>query len=289
MLTQSVNVRKKRQQLVLNLLAYGIMLVMLFPAVWVVLTAIRPNSEINASPVIWLPREITFEAFVNMFGGNADMQSQAPIPQYALNSVIVAVGSTLFAVTLGTAAGYAFARFRFRGHMPLFLGLMLSRAVPGIALGLPLFILFSSLGLLNKLTTLIIINVALNIPFTVWLMDGFFRTIPPDLDESAYIDGASHWQAFWLIDLPLARAGMAGAAVFAFLASWNEFQIVSVISRSPEGKTFTVGLLGFIQTFTSDWRGMAALSALMMIPALIFVALAQRNMMRGLTFGAVKG
>ena len=170
-----------------------------------------------------------------------------------------------------------------------FLGMMLARAVPGIALGLPLFVLFSSLGLLNQLSTLIIINVALNIPFTAWLMDGFFRTIPADLDESAYIDGASHWQAFWMINLPLARSGMAAAAVFAFLASWNEFQIVSVISRSPEGKTFTIGLLGFIQTFTSDWRGMAALSSLMMIPALIFVALAQRNMMRGLTFGAVKG
>lgn len=289
MLTSSVNPRKKRQQFLLNALAYLIMAAMMFPAVWVVFTAIRPNSEINAVPVVWIPRELTLDAFVNMFGGNPDMLSQAPIPRYALNSIIVATGSTIFAVTLGTAGGYAFARFRFRGHSSLFLGLMLSRAVPGIALGLPLFILFSSIGLLNQLTTLILINTALNVPFTVWLMDGFFRTIPSDLDESAYIDGASHWQAFWLIDLPLARSGMTAAAVFAFLASWNEFQIVSVISRSPEGKTFTIGLLSFIQTFTSDWRGMAALSALMMIPALIFVAVAQRNMMRGLTFGAVKG
>jgi multiple sugar transport system permease protein len=285
----SVSRHKKRQQLFLNLLAYAIMLIMLFPAVWVAFTAIRPYSEINAVPVVWIPRQITFEAFVNMFGGNPELVTQAPIPRYALNSIIVATGSTLFALALGTAAGYAFSRFRFRGHNLIFLGLMLSRAIPGIALGLPLFMLFSALGLLNQLTTLILINVALNIPFTTWLMDGFFRTIPADLDESAYIDGASYWQAFWRIDLPLARSGMAAAAVFAFLASWNEFQIVSVISRSPEGKTFTIGLLSFIQTFTSDWRGMAALSALMMIPAIIFVAFAQRNMMRGLTFGAVKG
>jgi multiple sugar transport system permease protein len=285
----SVNSRKRFNQALLNLLAWVIVLVTLFPAVWVVLTAIRPYSEINAVPVVWIPREITFEAYVNMFGGNPDMVTQAPIGRYALNSIIVALFSTIFAVALGTAAGYAFSRFRFRGHTTIFLGMMLARAIPGIALGLPLFVLFSRLGMLNQLSTLIIINVALNIPFTAWLMDGFFRTIPADLDESAYIDGASHWQAFWLINLPLARSGMAAAAVFAFLASWNEFQIVSIISRSPEGKTFTVGLLGFIQTFTSDWRGMAALSALMMIPALIFVVLAQRHMVRGLTFGAVKG
>jgi multiple sugar transport system permease protein len=280
---------KRLQQRFLNALAWFFVLAMLFPAIWLALTAVRPNSEVNAYPIVWIPRQITLEAYVNMFGGNPEMVTQAPIPRYALNSIIVAAGSTVLALIFGTAAGYAFSRFRFRGHNALFLGLMLSRAVPGIALGLPLFVLFSSLGLLNQLSTLIIINVALNIPFTAWLMDGFFRTIPVDLDESAYIDGASHWQAFWIINLPLARSGIAAAAVFAFLASWNEFQIVSVISRSPAGKTFTVGLLGFIQTFTSDWRGMAALSALMMIPALIFVALAQRNMMRGLTFGAVKG
>jgi multiple sugar transport system permease protein len=280
---------KRLQQNLFNALAWVIILAMLFPAIWLALTAVRPNSEVNAYPIVWIPRQLTLEAYVNMFGGNPEMVTQAPIPLYALNSIIVALASTTIALVFGTAAGYAFSRFRFRGHNVLFLGLILSRAIPGIALGLPLFVLFSRLGLLNQLSTLILINVALNIPFTAWLMDGFFRTIPADLDESAYIDGASHWQAFWMINLPLARSGMAAAAVFAFLASWNEFQIVSVISRSPEGKTFTVGLLSFIQTFTSDWRGMAALSALMMIPALIFVALAQRHMIRGLTFGAVKG
>jgi multiple sugar transport system permease protein len=285
----SVNPHKRRTQLGLNALAWVIMLLMLFPAVWVIFTSIRPYSEINKSPTVWIPQEITFESFSNMFGMSEEMVSQAPVGQYAANSIIVAVVTTLITLALGTAAGYAFSRFRFRGHQAIFLLIILSRAVPGIALGLPLFMLFSSIGLLNSLTGLIIINIALNIPFTIWLMDGFFRTIPYDLDESAYIDGASHWQAFWLIDLPLARSGMAAAAVFAFLATWNEFQIVSLLSRSPEGKTFTVGLLGFMQTFTSDWRGMAALSVLMMIPALLFVALAQRNMVRGLTFGAVKG
>lgn len=285
----SVNPNKRFQQTLLNVGAWVILLALLFPAVWVVLTSIRPYSEINKSPTVWIPQEITLEAYGNMFGMNPEIVSQAPIGRYALNSIIVALGSTALSLALGTAAGYAFSRFRFRGHTTLFLAIILSRAIPGIALGLPLFILFSNLGLVNSLPGLIVVNVALNVPFTIWLMDGFFRNIPVDLDEAAYIDGASFWQAFWLIDLPLARSGMAAAAVFAFLASWNEFQIVNLLSRSPEGKTFTVGLLGFIQQFTSDWRGMAALSTLMMIPAILFVALTQRNLVRGLTFGAVKG
>ena len=104
------------------------MLVMLFPAVWVVLTSFRQYSEINANPTVWIPREITFDAYINMFGGNPEMVTQAPIPRYALNAIIVALFSTTFAVVLGTAAGYAFSRFKFRGHSTLFLGMMLARA-----------------------------------------------------------------------------------------------------------------------------------------------------------------
>ncbi|MEZ4671707.1 MAG: carbohydrate ABC transporter permease [Anaerolineae bacterium] len=188
----SVSPRKRQQQIFLNILAWVIMLLLLFPAVWVVFTSMRPYSEINKSPTIWIPQEITFESYANMFGLSPEMVSQAPIGLYAANSIIVAVVVTILSLALGTAAGYAFSRFRFRGHNTVFLLIILSRAVPGIALGLPLFILFSSLGLLNQLSGLIIINIALNIPFTIWLMDGFFRTIPVDLDESAYIDGASH-------------------------------------------------------------------------------------------------
>ena len=130
---------------------------------------------------------------------------------------------------------------------------------------------------------------AINIPFTIWLMDGFFRQIPYDLTEAAYIDGCGYWKAFWRIDLPLAMPGLATAAIFAFLASWNEFQIVNVLARSNEARTFPPGLFAFTEQFTIDWRGMCSMSVLMMVPAIIFVILTQRNLVRGLTFGAVKG
>ena len=166
---------------------------------------------------------------------------------------------------------------------------MLSRAVPGVALSLPLFLLFNRVGLTNNVLGLAFVYVAVNIPFTAWLMDGFFRQIPTELTESAYIDGCGHWSAFWRIELPLSLPGLATAAIFAFLAAWNEFQIVSVLARNNAAKTFPPGLFAFTEQFTVDWRGMAAMSVIMMVPAVIFVILVQRNLVSGLTFGAVKG
>jgi multiple sugar transport system permease protein len=166
---------------------------------------------------------------------------------------------------------------------------MLSRAVPGIALGLPLFVVFAKLGWLDRPWALAVAYVALNIPFTVWLLDVFFRDIPAELGDAAEVDGAGPWQSFWHIYLPLARPGLAAAAIFAFLAAWNEYQLAVVITRTVASKTFPVGLFDFTQQFTSDWRGMAAMSVVMMIPAILFVLAVQRHLLRGLTLGATKG
>jgi multiple sugar transport system permease protein len=136
---------------------------------------------------------------------------------------------------------------------------------------------------------MIIIYVALNIPFTAWLMDGFFRAIPAELDEAAMIDGCSRWVAFLRVDLPLALPGVAAAGIFAFLTSWNEFALASVITRTPASRTFPPALFEFTGSFVSDWRGMCAMSVMMLIPAIIFVALVQRHLMAGLTMGAMKG
>lgn len=117
---------------------------------------------------------------------------------------------------------------------------------------------------------------------------GIFKDIPSTLDEAAQIDGCSRWQAFLRIDLPLALPGLAASGIFAFLTSWNEFQIASVITRTPLSKTFPVGLYDFTQEFTIDWRGMCAMSVIMLIPAIFFVLLTQKQLIKGLTFGAVK-
>ncbi|MBL8130415.1 MAG: carbohydrate ABC transporter permease [Anaerolineae bacterium] len=289
MYNANVGKHRKRNQIIINIAGWGVLLLLAIPAFWIMLTAFRPNNEVNTSPIVWIPRRLTFEAYTNMFGLNPDVQQRVAVEDYMRNSFTAAITSTVVAVTIGTLAGYAFARFRFRFHTAAFLGIMLSRAVPGVALSLPLFILFNNAKLTDNIWGLALVYIAVNIPFATWLMDGFFRQVPKDLTEAAYIDGCGHWSAFWRVELPLTLPGLASAAIFAFLAAWNEFQIVSVLARSNSSKTFPPGLFAFTEQFTVDWRGMAAMSVLMMIPAIVFVILVQRNLVSGLTFGAIKG
>jgi multiple sugar transport system permease protein len=272
-----------------NWLALTVLFVAALPAVWIIVTAFRPNLEVNASPPVWIPRELTLEAFETLFGLNPDRASGVPVMSYLVNSILVAFMAMALSVPIGTAAGYAFSRFDFVGSRVLLLVLLLTRAVPGIALSLPLFLLMRNVGFVDTIHGLAFVYMALNIPFTAWLMDGFFRRIPRELDDAAYVDGASHWQTFWKVDLPLALPGLGAASVFAFLAAWNEYQIASILTKTPAAKTFPVGLSDFTGQFLVDWRGMAAMSVLMMIPAILFVLAMQRSLTKGLTFGAVKG
>ena len=170
------------------------------------------------------------------------------------------------------AGGYAFARFRFMAKSSIFLGLMLTRTVPGIALSLPLFFVYSRLGVIDTHFGLTLAYVALNVPFAIWL-----------------IDGCTRWQAFSQVEFPLAGPGIASAGIFAFLTSWNEFALASQLTRSVNSKTLPVGLLDYTAEFTIDWRGMCPLAVIMIVPALVLTFVVQKRLVSGLTSGAVKG
>lgn len=263
------------------------MAIICLPGLWIVLSSLRPTVEIMAKPPVWIPREISFDAYVAMFSGVG--QGGIPVIEYFRNSVIISVTSTIIALAVGMAGGYAFARYRFRGKTAIFLGFMLTRTVPGIALSLPLFFVYARLGIIDTHFGMILAYVALNVPFTVWLIDGFFRQVPRDLAEAAQIDGCTRWQAFWQVEFPLARPGIASAGIFAFLISWNEFALASQLTRSTGSKTLPVGLLDYTAEFTIDWRGMCALAVVMIIPALTLTFIVQKHLVSGLTSGAVKG
>ncbi|HEU4986604.1 MAG TPA: carbohydrate ABC transporter permease [Rhizobiaceae bacterium] len=263
------------------------MLVICLPGIWIVVSSLRPTVEIMAKPPVWIPRQLSFDAYVAMFSGIG--QGGIPVIDYFRNSLIISVTSTLIALAIGMAGGYAFARYRFRAKSSLFLGLMLTRTVPGIALSLPLFFVYARLGIIDTHFGLILAYVALNVPFTIWLIDGFFRQVPKDLAEAAQIDGCTRWQAFWQVEFPLARPGIASAGIFAFLTSWNEFALASQLTRSTDSKTLPVGLLDYTAEFTIDWRGMCALAVVMIIPALTLTFIVQKHLVSGLMSGAVKG
>ncbi len=280
--------KKRLRAAGLWLTTFLLMVIMCVPGLWVVLSAFRPNREILAKPPIWVPEVMTLNNFGKIFGFGAE-QVAIPVLSYFWNSMVIAVTSTVLALIIGMAGGYAFARFRFRFKNAWFLGLMLFRAVPGIALSLPVFMLWSRLGLIDTQMGLIIVYVSLNVPFTIWLIDGFFRQIPMSLSEAAQVDGCTRWQAFWKIEFPLARSGIAAAGVFAFLTSWNEFALASQLTRSTDSKTLPVGLMDFTAQFTIDWAGMCAMAVIIIVPALILTFLVQKHLIAGLTFGGVKG
>ncbi|MGB3814500.1 MAG: carbohydrate ABC transporter permease [Shinella sp.] len=263
------------------------MAIICLPGLWIVLASFRPTVEIMAKPPVWIPQELSFDAYVAMFSGVG--QGGIPVIEYFRNSLIISVTSTAIALAIGMAGGYAFARFRFKAKSSIFLGLMLTRTVPGIALSLPLFFVYSKLGVIDTHFGLIMAYVALNVPFTIWLIDGFFRQVPKDLAEAAQIDGCTRWQAFWQVEFPLAGPGIASAGIFAFLTSWNEFALASQLTRSVTSKTLPVGLLDYTSEFTIDWRGMCALAVIMIIPALVLTFIVQKHLVSGLTSGAVKG
>ena len=263
-----------------------IMAVICIPGLWIVLNSFRPTVEIMAKPPVWNPT-FTLDHYRAMFGGAGE--GGVPVFLYFRNSLIVSVTSTAIAILIGMGGGYAFARYRFAFKNSYFVGLMLFRAVPGVALSLPLFIVFARVGLIDTHFGLILVYVAMNVPFTIWLTDGFFRQIPKELHEAAEIDGCTRWQAFWRVEFPVARSGVASAAIFAFLTSWNEFALASQLTRSVGSKTMPVGLLDFTAEFTINWGGMCALAVLMILPALILTFIVQKHLIAGLTFGGVKG
>jgi multiple sugar transport system permease protein len=263
------------------------MLILVAPGAWVVLTAFRPNIEVLARPAVWIPQNPTLDNFARLFGFSSQQQG-LPVLQYFTNSLVISLTSTVVAVLIGMAGGYAFARFKFKGKGTMFLAFMLSRTVPGVALSLPLFIIWSRIGLIDSSWGLILVYLAVNIPFTIWLTDGFFRQIPQELSEAAQIDGCTRWQAFWTIEFPLARSGLASAGIFAFLTAWNEYALASQLTRTTASKTMPVGLMDFTAQFTVDWTGMSAMAVLIIIPALVLTFIVQKHLIAGLTFGGVK-
>lgn len=264
-----------------------ILIIFIVPTFWMVQTSFRVGKEINSFPPVWWPQELTLSSYTKLFGGSHE-ESTIPFGDYFRNSMVATVVSCAVALTLGTMAGYAFTRHEFKGKRNLFLAIILMRAIPGLALGMPLLVMFKWVRLVNNVWGLILVYTMVNVPFITWLMEGFFKDIPPDLAEAALIDGCSRLQALLKVDLPIAAPGVAASTIFAFLLSWNEFAIALILTRTPASRTLPVGLFDFVGEFFIDWGGMSAAGTIILIPVVILTFLVQRWIARGLTFGALK-
>jgi multiple sugar transport system permease protein len=252
----------------------------LIPLLWAVLTSFKyPADAFTIPPTIFF--EPTLEYHRQVWFENDFFR-------YLVNSLIVSAGVVLISVPSGSLAAYALSRIPRRSAGPILNVLFTIRMFPHMLLAIPFFVMGTFLNLIDTYPILILALVAINQPFTIWLMYGFFQDIPRDLDEAAAIDGCNAWQAFRIIILPLARPGMTVAALFSLLMSYNEF-LFALVLTGVKTKTLPVAIASFGGEDISLWSVSAAGAVGIMLPIVIIMLLLQRNLVRGLTAGAVKG
>jgi len=251
----------------------------LVPFLWLMMTAFKERTDI-LSPVPTLLFTPTWSNFREAFiVGEFD--------RYLMNSMMVASGSVAICLVVGLPAAYAFSRFRVFGEKHLFFYVLTTRMAPGIAIVLPLYMFFQTIGILGTVWAVMIAHTTFNLALVIYLMRNFFEDIPKALDEAAIIDGASEWQVFWRIVLPLARPGISVTAVLLFLFSWNEFLFALMIGGA-HAQTLPAGFPGLVTPLGTYWGQLAAVSVVVSLPVLILVWFMQKHLARGLTFGAVR-
>jgi multiple sugar transport system permease protein len=251
----------------------------LVPFLWLVMTAFKERTAI-LSPVLQLGFTPTWSNFYDAFVTGEFDRSLA-------NSLIVASGSVAICMAVGVPAAYAFSRFRIFGEKHLYFYVLTTRMAPAIAMVLPLYMFFQSLGLLGTVWGVMVAHTTFNLALVIYLMRNFFDDIPRALDEAALIDGATEWHVFQHVVLPLARPGMAVTTVLAFLFSWNEFLFAMMIGGTT-AQTLPAGFPGLVTPLGTYWGQLAAVSVVVSIPVLLLVWMVQRHLARGLTFGAVR-
>jgi multiple sugar transport system permease protein len=256
----------------------------LVPVYWMLTISLKTDAEQFAQPPRWLAFTPTLahyrEAFfVRSFG------------KYLVTSAVVTALSTACAMTLGTLAAYALARFRWprrRGER-LSLWILSTRMFPPIVTAVPVFMLMRDLRLLNTLAALVVVYTGFNLPFVVWMMRGFFREVPRELEEAALVDGDTRLGALRRVLLPLVAPGLAATSVFCLIATWNEFLFALVLTQTDASMTLPVGIAGLVTQYEIRWGAMSAAAVVAMTPILVFALAAQRYLVRGLSLGAVKG
>ncbi|MCC6178880.1 MAG: carbohydrate ABC transporter permease [Chloroflexi bacterium] len=253
-----------------------------FPLFWMIASSLKPRNELYAFPPTFLPHTYTLSNYVELLFGTS-------FTTYFKNSLIVAVGSTLLSMVVGSLGGYSLSRFRYPGFKSFARLTLLAYMLPSIMLVIPLYVTMSDYGLVDTLESLIITNTTFTLPFALWLLRAYFSTIPVELEEAAMIDGATRMQALLKIVVPLGIPGVVATSIFAFTNSWNEFLYALVFIHSDSLRTLPPGMGTFIKMDSVyQWGVLMAASVLITVPVLIFYAVVQRNLVVGLTEGGVK-
>jgi N,N'-diacetylchitobiose transport system permease protein len=265
-----------------NLLGLLVLAVMVFPVYWMVATAFKPGQQILSYTPHWIPRPPTLSNF-------RDAINQPFFWDAVRNSLIVVTTVVALSVVLAFLASLALAKFHFYGRKAFIVLILGVQMVPLAALIIPLYIMMSRLGQVDKLTGVIAMYLTFVLPFTVWTMRGFLLGIPKELEEAAMVDGATRFGAFVRVLLPLVGPGLVATSIFAFIQAWNEFLIAYVFLHTPEKQTLMVWLASFTTLRGTNWGPLMAGATLCALPVVFFFLLVQRRIAFGLTAGAVRG
>jgi N,N'-diacetylchitobiose transport system permease protein len=274
--------RQRLHRLGWNIVGTVVLFVMVFPVYWMVATAFKPGQKILSYTPQWIPTHPTLSNF-------HDAVHQPFFWDAVKNSLIVVTAVVGLSVVLAFLAALALAKFHFYGRKAFIVLILGVQMVPLAALIIPLYILMSRLGQVDKLTGVIAMYLTFVLPFTVWTMRGFLLGIPKELEEAAMVDGATRFGAFVRVLLPLVGPGLVATSVFAFIQAWNEFIIAYVFLHTPQKQTLMVWLASFTTLRGTDWGPLMAGATLCALPVVVFFLLVQRRIAFGLTAGAVRG
>jgi len=255
-----------------------------FPVLWILSTSFKRRQDVFSTVISLLPPHFTFDNYKYLLTFDNSL-----FLVWLKNSALIALFTTIWGVFLAATCAYAFSRFRFKGSKLFMRLFLLSQMFPGVILIVPLYNLMSKLGLLNQYPGLILAYSTVALPFCVFMLKGFFDTIPIELEEAAMTDGLTPWGTFYRIVLPLSLPGIAVTAFFSFITAWNEFMFALTFMTDQKLYTLPVGLRTFVFEFRTDWHWMSAGAIIITVPVLIFFLYAQKHLVSGMTAGGVKG
>jgi len=285
-----MSMRKFSRKLVLSLMTLPVFFLIFFPILWLFSASLSNQVELFTVPIHWIPQHPTLQNYMDIFFPS---QAASSVPRTfavaLLNSIKIASAVTVICIFIGSLAAYALVRIPFGWNRGVQLSIMAIRMIPEVSLILPLFILASSLQLINKPIVLIVTYMSFALPYTIWLMTAYFATVPVELEDAARLDGCSRLGILFRVVMPISVPGLVSTAMFVFLLAWDEFFYALIFTSTLAAKTVPVAIAEFVGRYVVNVNGMMAGGILAAIPPVLVALLFQRYIVSGMTAGAVKG
>jgi multiple sugar transport system permease protein len=282
--------RKFLRKLLLFLLSIPVILFIYLPVLWLFSASLSTQVELFTVPMHWIPQHPTFQNYLDIFFPSLAASS---VPRTfavsILNSIKIASAVTLICIVIGSLAAYALVRIPFKFNNTIQIGILATRMIPEVSLVIPLFIIASSMKLINKPIVLVIAYMSFALPFAIWLMAAFFQTVPIELEDAARLDGCTRLGILFRVVMPISVPGLISTAMFVFLLAWDEFFYALIFTSTLAAKTAPVAIAEFVGRYVVNITGMMAGGILAALPPVILALIFQRYIVSGLTAGAVKG